>query len=48
MGEVNSVPFSPDGKRLASASGDHNVKIWDVMPGREAGTRNAASREQRP
>jgi WD40 repeat protein len=27
------VTFSHDGKRLASASGDHRVKIWDVMPG---------------
>ena len=29
---VNSVSFSPDGKRLASASHDQTVKVWDVRP----------------
>jgi len=38
-GEVYSVAFSPDGKRLASGSGGFNqpgtVKLWDVASGRE-------------
>ena len=29
------MAFSPDGKRLASASGDGTVKVWDAATGQE-------------
>jgi predicted amidophosphoribosyltransferase len=32
---VNSVAFSPDGKRIVSGSGDKTVKIWDATTGQE-------------
>ena len=28
--DVNSVSFSPDGKRIVSGSGDKTLKVWDI------------------
>ena len=32
-GEVNGVAFSPDGKFLATASGDKTARVWEVASG---------------
>ena len=34
-GEINSVAFSVDGKRVVSGSCDHLVKIWNSETGAE-------------
>jgi WD40 repeat protein len=33
-GSINSVAFSPDGKRIISGSGDKTIKIWNAEPTR--------------
>ena len=30
---VSAVAWSPDGKRIASGSGDHTVQVWDASNG---------------
>ena len=39
--EVNSLAFSPDGERLASAGGDGAVKVWNSKTGQVIQTLNA-------
>ena len=42
VGAINSVAFSPDGKRLAIAAGtswrDGEIKVWDAETGQELHT----------
>ncbi len=43
-GGVKSVAFSPDRKRLASASMDQTVKVWDAATGQETLTREGPTK----
>jgi WD40 repeat protein len=36
-GTVNSAVFSPDGKRIVTASDDGTARIWDAASGRPIG-----------
>jgi WD40 repeat protein len=33
-GPVNTATFSPDGKRIVTASTDHTARIWNAVTGR--------------
>ncbi|CAN0042077.1 unnamed protein product, partial [Ectocarpus sp. 12 AP-2014] len=37
---INAVSYSPDGRRLATASSDGTIKLWDPSSGKQAKQRN--------
>lgn len=45
--EINKIVYSPDGKKLASASKDSTVKIWDLGNGRDLRTYRASKEDVR-
>ena len=49
QGRVTSVAWSPDGKTLASASGDHTIRLWEAASGQPLRTLKGHTRlcEQR-
>jgi WD40 repeat protein/uncharacterized caspase-like protein len=44
---VYSVAFSPDGKTLASGSGDRSIKLWSVETGQELRTLSGETKDVR-
>ena len=45
-GAIFDLAFSPDGKILASASGDETIKLWRVSDGQRLDTLNQPQAEQ--
>ncbi|MBM3983750.1 MAG: hypothetical protein FJ304_26480 [Planctomycetes bacterium] len=43
--EVNSVSWSPDGKRILTGSGDNTAKVWDAAKGQEVLTLKGHDRQ---
>ncbi len=42
---VNSVAWSPDGRRLASGSEDYSIHVWDIESGKVAFLERAVRRK---